>query len=455
MREFLERQFKRRARVAVLGDSMRDEYHNVISERVSPEFPIPVMLENPDFPKVVVPGGAGNVCRQFVNFNFEVELFSLIDSSFPEIIKGVGTEGCKVMNGVIPTKSRFYSGNFPLFRLDKERKSYGLESSDMKEISNYLISSLVKSDPYEVIILSDYDKGIFRDVEPFIHRLPESTITIVDPKRCPIERWKGCSIIKPNANEARTMSGSDDWRRQCEYFIGRTGCQAVVITQAGEGVVGNVMGSWFEYRPEFPSSPVSVIGAGDAFVAFLAMGMAHSIDIRDSVKLAFQACSTYVQKRMNQPIFPYELESSKLVLADSLVNRDFELSFTNGCFDILHPGHIELFKFARGRTGRLAVAINSDGSVARQSKSHPMINELDHRVCMLSSVEHVDFVLVFDEDTPYELIRRIRPDVLVKGSDWPNPVGSEIVREVCSFGLVGNYSTTSIIEKIIRLKFDT
>lgn len=451
MSEFLERQFERRARVAVFGDSMVDEYYEVGADRVSPEFPIPVMLSDPGNAPEVVPGGAGNVCAQFSHFNFEVDLFSIVDQRFRDLVRGVGLKGCVENGPSVPVKSRFYSGGFPLFRLDRESKDYGLDAAGRRDAQARLVSSLLEREPYEVVVFSDYDKGVFVGVEPFLKRMPEETITIVDPKNHPIERWDGCTIIKPNASEARLMSGSDDWRRQCDYFMKKTRCQAVVITQAGEGVVGNVMGSWFEYRPSATASPKSVIGAGDAFVAFLAMCMAHSIDIRKAVEVAFGACSVYVGKSRNQPVFPYEIEPNKSVRPESLANRDFRLSFANGCFDILHPGHVELLRFARGRGDRLAVALNSDASVARQNKSHPLVNDLAHRVAMVSALESVDFVLSFDEDTPYELIKKIRPDVLVKGSDWPSPVGADLVGEVCSFGLVEGHSTTHMISKIRSL----
>lgn len=452
MSEFLERQFERRARVAVFGDSMVDEYHEVVADRVSPEFPIPVMLLDHASVPETVPGGAGNVCAQFSHFNFEVDLFSLVDQRFRDVVgSGVCLDRCVDSTLPVPVKSRFYSGGFPLFRLDRETKGYGLGLGGMRDAQTRLVSRLLECDPYEVVVFSDYDKGVFVGMEPFLKRMPEETITIVDPKNHPIERWLGCTIIKPNASEARVMSGSDDWRRQCDYFMSKTQCQAVVITQAGDGVVGNVMGSWFEYRPDFSAHPRSVIGAGDTFVAFLAMCMAHSIDIRKAVEIAFGACSVYVGKCRNQPVFPYEVEPTKFVRPESLASRDFRLSFTNGCFDILHPGHVELLRFAKGRGDRLAVALNSDSSVARQKKSHPLVNGLEYRRAMVSALGCVDFVLSFDEDTPYELIKRVRPDVLVKGSDWPEPVGSDIVSEVCSFGLVGGYSTTGVIEKIKTL----
>ena len=451
MNELLERQLERTARIAVFGDAMIDEYYDVVADRVSPDFPIPVMIASSGAPNKVSLGGAGNVCQQFSNFNFDVDLFALVDERFIGEPRGFDVSKSSVIPTNVPVKKRFYSGCFPLCRLDVESCGYGLTDSELKELQGGLVSRLVSSDPYDVAILSDYDKGVFYGVDSFLEMMSDSTITIVDPKKSPVRRWKGCTIIKPNASEARSLSGRSDWKEQCQYFFRETDCQAVVITQAGEGVVGNVMGSWFEYRPKRRGESRSVIGAGDAFVAFLAMCMAHSIDIRRAVEIAFEACSIYVGKDRSDPVYPYEIEANKFVRPESLANRDFRLSFANGCFDILHPGHVELLEFAKSRGDRLVVALNSDKSVVAQEKSHPMVNDLEYRMRMVASLACVDFVVSFDDDTPHDLIKAIRPDVLVKGSEWPSPVGSDIVGEVCSFGLFGGYSTTGIINKISSL----
>ena len=244
------------------------------------------------------------------------------------------------------------------------------------------------------------------------------------------------------------MSGQSDWRRQCEYFMRKTDCQAVVITQAGDGVVGNVQGGWFEYKPSVKKTPRSVVGAGDTFIAFLSMCMAHSIDIRKAVEISFDACSLYVEKAYNTPLHPYQIASSKFADPRIFTKRDFTLAFTNGCFDILHPGHVELLKFAKSKADKLVVALNSDESVKRQNKPHKLVNSLEYRKTMISALECVDFVVSFDEDTPREIMNVICPEVLVKGSEYADPVGSEIVGEVCSFPMVSGHSTTSLINKI-------
>jgi D-beta-D-heptose 7-phosphate kinase/D-beta-D-heptose 1-phosphate adenosyltransferase len=446
LNELLQRLYDHKPRVAVYGDAMIDEYYEVDSDKLSPEFPIPVLRSCFSQPHAVALGGAANVCAQFRNFNFDVSLFALTNDRIKRMGSGVNMDGC-IFSRSVPVKRRYYSGDFPLCRIDSEVRDYNYEQEVLKDLQQKILDNLSSSGPYDVVVFSNYEKGMFSGLDNFASFAGDA-ITIVDPKSGPPERWRGCTIIKPNAKEAKEITGLSDWKDQCALLMKATGCQAVVITRGGEDVVGNVQGLWFEYKPESPVRANSVVGAGDCFVAFLAMCMCHSIDIRRSVEIAFEACSLYVRESHNRPIYPYQIEPTKFVDSRNLINRDFKLAFTNGFFDILHPGHVELLKHAKSKADSLVVALNTDDSAIRQNKSHRLVNGLDYRKSMIAALECVDFVLDFGEDTPYELIKRVRPDVLVKGSDWPNPVGSDLVGEVCSFGLVGNHSTTGIIEKI-------
>ena len=446
MNILLDRMYDYKPKIAVFGDAILDEYYEVSANRVSPEFPIPVMKSSKDNPKIVL-GGAANVCKQFSNFNFDVSLFALTNESIKVFAGDINMDGCIFSKGV-PIKKRFHSDGFPLCRFDIEGDNYNLSPKAIKELQDKLLQNMLESEPFSVVVFSDYDKGLLKGRDDLIKNLGESTISIVDPKKHPVERWRGCTVIKPNAAEAAEMSGQSDWRRQCEYFMRKTDCQAVVITQAGDGVVGNVQGGWFEYRPSVKKTPRSVVGAGDTFIAFLSMCMAHSIDIRKAVEISFDACSLYVDKAYNTPLHPYQIASSKFVDPRIFTKRDFTLAFANGFFDIIHPGHVELLKFAKSKADKLVVALNSDESAKRQNKSHKLINGLKDRKTMISALECVDFVVSFDEDTPREIMNVICPEVLVKGSEYTDPVGSEIVGEVCSFPMISGHSTTSLINKI-------
>lgn len=446
MNELLQRHYDFRPRVAVYGDAMLDEYYEVEADKISPEFPIPILRSGFSQPHAVALGGAANVCAQFRNFNFDVSLFALTNERLKRLGEGINMDGC-IFSRSIPVKRRYYSGEFPLCRIDSETSDYNYDKSYLREMQGKILGNLASSGPYDVVVFSNYEKGMFSGLKDF-SSVAGDAITIVDPKAGPAERWKGCTILKPNAKEAEDITGLSDWRDQCEYLMDATHCQAVVITRGGDDVVGNVQGVWFDYKPDSISRARSVVGAGDCFVAFLAMCMCHSIDIRRAVAIAFEACSHYVREPYNSPVYPYQIGHDKFIDPRNLIKRDFKLAFTNGCFDILHPGHVELLEHAKSKADGLVVALNTDESVSKQAKSHPLVNNLEFRKKMIASLGCVDFVLDFKEDTPYELIKKIRPDVLVKGSDWPDPVGSDIVKEVFSFDLVGGHSTTGIIEKI-------
>jgi D-beta-D-heptose 7-phosphate kinase/D-beta-D-heptose 1-phosphate adenosyltransferase len=215
-------------------------------------------------------------------------------------------------------------------------------------------------------------------------------------------------------------------------------------------LVGIIDGEWFEYSPQKKIEAISVIGAGDCFVAFLALALGCGFDIAESAEIAFEAGAVYVQRKYNKPVSPSDLiSSSKKVDVSLLRKMDCKLVFTNGCFDILHVGHLELLRKAKTFGDKLVVAVNSDESIQRLKGDGRPINCLEDRMEMLASLEFVDFVVSFEEDTPYNLIQEIMPEVLVKGKDWNgNVVGSDLVKQVEIVEMIPGRSTTKIIEKV-------
>ena len=195
-----------------------------------------------------------------------------------------------------------------------------------------------------------------------------------------------------------------------------------------------------------------MIGAGDCFISLFAIFCGCGVDYKKSAELAFKSSSMYVQRKYCNPISYLDLLESKLIKnPEVLQERNFTLAFTNGCFDIIHDGHLNCLKFAKSKAQKLVVALNSDLSVASLGKSHPLINNIESRINFMQSLEFVDYVVVFDESTPYEVINKIKPDVLVKSGEYKNPVGSDLVKRVEIFPVLENFSTTKIIEKIKNL----
>lgn len=424
-------------RIAVVGDMMIDEYYSVSVNRISPEFPIPVMQSVEDKPVFVVPGGAGNVCMQFKHFPVNVSLFSFIDSYSGKILRDnlISTDFCvNLDSGKVPLKQRYYHKEFPLCRNDIEQVNYGLSEAELKSKQIELFNNFQSAHAPDVVIFSDYHKGVFVG-ESTQWSSYEKAITIVDPKKGPANRWKGCSILKPNAKEAKELTGTDNWEEACDILARATDCTAVVITQAGDGVVGKVLDREFCYHPQKTTPTDSVIGAGDCFMAFLAMCLSYQMDIIEAVEVAFEAGRLYVQNKHNAPVSQDILRKIsdpygyKYFLPQV---REGKWVLTNGCFDILHAGHIELLRYARSLGDKLIVAVNSDESIKNLKGLDRPIIPLEQRMKILSALDCVDCVVAFDEPTPYNIIKSIMPEIIVKGPDYKieDVVGHDLAQVV-------------------------
>jgi D-beta-D-heptose 7-phosphate kinase/D-beta-D-heptose 1-phosphate adenosyltransferase len=449
--KFLNKNRERKVKVYCCGDAMIDEYYDVRVNRISPEFPMPIMHSQPGAP-ITRPGGAANVVYQLRHFNVDATLISFIDEPLTNILRQhlLSFIGSPNFLGHVPVKRRFFDDGIQVSRWDTEANNYGLPDQELYSAQQRLLQNLpgLNEDP-DVVILSDYGKGFFNDAQAWLGEL-EGLTTVVDPKNGPVEKWRGCSVFKPNTKEAYELSGLTDWKRQCEFFVEKLNCWGVVITQSGNGFVGYEDGRLFEYRVDHKLKVESVIGAGDCFAAILGAALAQHLTLEESAQVAFKAGSAYVQNRHNRPIIPAELVDGKVVNPDDLLHHDFKLVFTNGCFDILHPGHVAMLKFAKSKGDKLVVAVNSDESVKRLKGSTRPVNVLEDRMAVLEAMEVVDFVVAFEEDTPINTIERIKPDVLVKGADYTvdQIVGHDLVPEVHRAPIIDGKSTTSIINKV-------
>lgn len=428
-------------KIAVIGDSIIDEYFFVNAERVSPEFPIPVLQRESSFPDKTLLGGAGNVCYQFLNFKKEIFYFGLVDLDFYNLLSNfnfINCESCCLLPNYskVSRKKRFYQNNFPLCRIDIESKNYNLSKQDLNLFQNKICESLKKYN-FDVVIFSDYDKGIFNqfEIKKYFNSLGENTLKIVDPKKGPISKWHGCDLIKPNYKEACQLTGKENWKDQIDYIKKNTDSDMVVITLEGKGVVGCLGQELFEYYPSKNTSATSVIGAGDCFISLLCCGLVSDYSLNKSIELAFKGSSIYVNNKFNDPINPFDLE-------DKVV-------FTSGIFDLLHNGHLNSLRESKKLGNKLIVGINSDYSTKRLKGEKRPINNQEIRKKMLESLKFVDDVFIFEEDTPYELIKKIRPDIIVKGSDYleEDVVGKDLAEVVIIKNLPG-FSTTSIISEI-------
>jgi len=310
---------KNEASIAVVGDTIIDEYYDVVANRVSPEFPIPVMLSRDEDSKDL-PGGAANVCFQFSKFDLKVDYFGFFSEydlkQLKYYIHVVNPSNVLPFMCCVPRKKRVYQGNFPLCRWDVEKENFGMDAGELAEYRGKLKNELYAKN-YSVVVYSDYNKGTFPLSESSF--VKSDCITIVDPKSGPLSQWKGCTIFKPNAKEAFELTGEKDWKEQAKKIQSELGCKAVVITRGADGVVGRIDEEFFEYQPKINSQVESVIGAGDCFVAFLAMSQLCQISILDGVKLAWHAGSLYVKRKHNEPVSALELSTHIDPIAGKIV----------------------------------------------------------------------------------------------------------------------------------------
>jgi D-beta-D-heptose 7-phosphate kinase/D-beta-D-heptose 1-phosphate adenosyltransferase len=427
-------------KIAVVGDAIIDDYHFVNAEKISPEFPIPILNCENYFPDKRLLGGATNVCYQFLNFNKEIFYFGFLDLEIYDLLSEfsfINTEFSVLLPyfSKVPRKKRFYQNDFPLCRIDVESKNYNLTKSQLNFFQNK-ISKNLEVYKFDAVIFSDYNKGIFNDFE--IKKMFDSlqnAFKIVDPKKGPISKWRGCDLIKPNYKEAFELTGKEHWKDQIEVIKKDTDCEIIVITIEGKGVVGCVENNYFEFFPKSSTKAVSVIGAGDCFISLLCSGLLSDFSINKSIEIAFDGASIYVKNKFNKPIEP-----------NNLFNK---VIFTSGVFDLLHSGHLESLSKSKELGNKLIVGINSDESTRKLKGKDRPVNNQDIRKKMLESLRFVDEVIIFEEDTPYELINKIKPDIIVKGSDYSvNDVVGKDLAEVVIIPNEPGYSTSSIISKI-------
>lgn len=452
LNEFLKRNRERKLKIHCAGDALIDEYFDISIKRISPEAPVMVM-SSPNNSAVRRPGGAANVVYQFKHFNVDPLLICWCDELGKSVfvdhqiqwVHSLASQCCS-----LPIKRRFLDGGVQVVRHDIELPLCGLSEHVIDFATLQIRNCIEKTFKPDVAILSDYNKGFFSSEEHRVIDFYRDIKTIVDPKIGPLSKWKGCTIFKPNANEAMNLTGRTQWKEQAKHLQNELECEAVVITSGGNDVSGIWYDDFFTFKPDRSVKVESVVGAGDCFVAFFAMAIGHGFSVPEAAEIAWSAGANYVKNKRNRPIIPAELSLDGIVSPSDLVSRDFKLVFTNGCFDFgLTAAHVECFKFAKEQGDKLVVAINSDDSVRRLKGEGRPILSFSERAKIVSALECVDYVIGFDNDTPLEVIKKIMPSVIVKGGDYTidEVVGKDFA-EVKIFPYIKATSTTDKIKRL-------
>ncbi len=468
----IEQFSKKTPRILVVGDLMIDHYLWGKCERISPEAPVQVLdvarEEN-------LLGGAGNVLNNLLSLGATVGVCSVIgddegalwiDKRLDE--RGVIKEALLKDKGRKTTKkSRIIALHQQIIRVDKENRE------DISASSQEAIVKSVKAilGEYDLLLLSDYKKGVLTDTltkELIMIASTKDIPVFADPKGDDYSKYKGATLITPNKKEASIathieINSENDLIMAGEKLHNDLDLTYAFITLSEEGMA-IFSKEGMTKIPTVAREVFDVTGAGDTVIASLAFAYVQESDIKAAAHFANAAAAVAVGKVGSATVTVEEISayhdslSSKKAhkkilswqeLEEALSKLDKKIVFTNGCFDILHAGHVKYLEEAKSFGDLLVLGLNSDASVKRLKGESRPINSQDDRAVVLAGLESVDFVVVFDEDTPYALIKLVKPDVLVKGGDYEGKevVGSDIAKETRLVQFVEGKSTTKIIER--------
>ncbi|MDE9432857.1 bifunctional D-glycero-beta-D-manno-heptose-7-phosphate kinase/D-glycero-beta-D-manno-heptose 1-phosphate adenylyltransferase HldE [Xenorhabdus bovienii] len=462
-----------RAGVLVVGDVMLDRYWYGPTSRISPEAPVPVVKVDTIEER---PGGAANVAMNIASLGANAHLIGLtgIDDAARALNEKLSSVKVQCNFVAVPThptitKLRVLSRNQQLIRLDFEEGFQNVDAQPMLE-------KIQQSLPHVgALVLSDYAKGALSQIQAMIKLANEAYVPVlIDPKGSDFERYRGATLLTPNMSEFEAVVGhckdDDELVEKGTKLVQDLELKALLITRSERGMSLLRVGQPPLHLPTQAQEVFDVTGAGDTVIGVLATALAAGKPLNEACYLANAAAGVVVGKLGTSTVSPVELENAvrgraetgfgvmseaqlKNVVAQAR-QRGERIVMTNGCFDILHAGHVSYLSNARKLGDRLIVAVNSDASTKRLKGETRPVNPLDQRMIVLSALESVDWVVAFEEDTPQRLIAGVLPDTLVKGGDYtPEEIaGSQDVwaagGEVMVLNFEDGISTSNIIKAI-------
>ncbi|TAJ18635.1 MAG: D-glycero-beta-D-manno-heptose-7-phosphate kinase [Planctomycetota bacterium] len=467
-----------RPRVLIVGDLILDRYVDGEVSRISPEAPIPILAARSTEDRL---GGACNVAANLRAMEAAVEILGVVGKDqigmeLLSLMRGIGiqTEGC-VVDAERPTieKTRMISGVHQILRVDWEKAHpipAPIETGLLAKIDERVATA-------HAVILSDYGKGVLtrRVCQAVIAAARRARVPVlVDPKGSDYTRYAGATLVTPNRKEAeqaigRRLASFDDLPDAARELMRIASLDCAVITLGGDGIYYLDANGGADRVPTQARKVFDVTGAGDTVIANLALGLGAGLELGVAVRLANHAAGIVVGRLGAASVTRAELRAalgerltqrSKLLTQETLATALAEwrsegrkIVFTNGCFDVLHAGHVQYLREARSQGDVLVVGVNDDASVRRLKGAARPVNAIDDRMYVLGALEMVDGVIAFPEDTPLRLVQEVTPNVLVKGEDWADKgvVGREWVEQhggrVHLAHLLPGRSTTSILER--------
>ena len=465
-------------KILVIGDLMIDHYLWGECERISPEAPIPIV--NIDDENTVL-GGAGNVVNNLVALGAQTDILSVIGDC--DIANELGTLLSNInvsTNHLVKEKGRLSSKKSRIIASHQQVIRYDRESDyDISEKSQQTLFDQYKKilKQYDIVLLSDYGKGVLTDslTKDLIQEANNLGIKVlVDPKGINYFKYSGAYLLTPNKKEASLATNIDiiddsSLLRAITQLKEKCSLNVSLITLSENGVA--IYDNDLRVHPTMAREVYDVTGAGDTVLATLGYALSSNYDIDQAVEFANLAAGVVVGKigsatasideindyksSLHQSSSEEHIKTLKEieVLSTKLKDKGKKIVFTNGCFDILHAGHVRYLETAKSFGDILVVGVNSDKSVRTLKGETRPINNQQDRALLIASLEAVDYVIIFNEDTPYELINAIKPHTLVKGGDYAGQkvVGQDLVSELRLVNFIEGKSTTRTIEKIKSL----
>lgn len=467
--------------ILVVGDIMLDRFVSGEVDRISPEAPIPILRVTGE---TRMPGGAGNVVRNLAALGARVTFVGVAgdDTAGRELGEALSESPLVTARLVIDPsaattiKVRYLAGNQQMLRADWET-----DPAIGAATAGKLIEAATRGiDDFNAVVLSDYDKGVLaggRAAKIITAAKAAGVPVIVDPKGEGYDRYQGADLITPNRKELEQAAklpakSAPDLAAAATLLIGNHALGGLLVTQSADGMTLVSPDGTSHHLPAETREVFDVSGAGDTVVATMAAMIGAGASPKDAASVANTAAGIVVGKVGTAVSYAAEViaalhhqdisDAEAKVLTDAQAveriarwrRQGYKIGFTNGCFDLLHPGHVSLLKQARGACDRLVVGLNSDASVKRlKGEERPVQNEAA-RSAVLASLASVDLVVIFGEDTPYELIGQLRPDVLIKGADYKvdDVVGADLVMgwggNVVLAELKDGFSTTATIARL-------
>lgn len=463
----------------VIGDVMLDRYLLGEVNRISPEAPVPVVLIKSEQQRV---GGAANVAANLALLGIQTKMVGQLgqDNEGKALLTAMQAHGiatdAMLTTAIRPTiaKTRILGGHQQMLRLDQEN-TQALSAEEAAALLLKIDTALAQAPA--LVILSDYAKGLLTEsvCQQVIQRCRAQGIPVlVDPKGRDYSKYRGATALTPNKKE--TAEACDTSQQDPALIDKATSLKHALqldflaVTRGEEGIT--LIDDSTHHLSATAKQVFDVSGAGDTVIATLAAGLMHGLSALDSLSLANIAAGVVVGKVGTVPITKAELldalmmaqgneQAHKICTLNELILRvqswkqqGFKIVFTNGCFDLLHAGHVTYLEAAKKRGDKLVLGLNTDRSVsALKGPTRPVVNEND-RARVLAALEAVDAVILFDEDTPLNLINAVQPNVIAKGSDYTADQvvgGKEVVSwggEIALIDLVAGRSTTNLIKKM-------